>query len=350
MHRLQERPSISGPIEAEALIREARRLRRRRWMIGLAVMLIAGVGGGLGYGLAASGGRSTPRPVPTGGAARPPGATTSAAVVPKTPEALAVGPNGNLYVADTGRDQILERLADGRFKVIAGNGKQGFSGDGGPAVNAELNDPGGMTITANGTIYVADQDNNRIRMIAPNGTISTVAGNGQANAGVTNGTPARHAPLADPTDVIVGPSGELYIAGFGHGQVLRLASDGRLYIVAGPAVTKFAGVSGIGGRATKATPDGPDGLAFDAQGDLYIAGSATKALLMIDTNRVMRQIISSSYGFYPRGDGGLVTGTNGIVYAMNDQQLVRLSPEGEKVVVNFAGSHLPGRGVGSRDD
>ena len=85
--------------------------------------------------------------------------------------------NGDLYIAD-GSLNDLGRLSSGTFRVIAGNGKVGFSGDGGPAVEAELDDPQGIVAGPNGTIDFADSGNNRVRSISPNGTITTVAGDG----------------------------------------------------------------------------------------------------------------------------------------------------------------------------
>jgi DNA-binding beta-propeller fold protein YncE len=243
----------------------------------------------------------------------------------------------------TGSDQILARLPDGRFEVVAGSGKVGFGGDGGPARRAELASPGGMAVAADGAIYFADEQNNRVRMISPDGIIATVAGSGIAGpGGVPNGTPALRARLSEPADVVIGPDGELYIACYGNDQVLRLAPNGRLYIVAGPAVSAFEGITGVGGPAAEATPGGPTGLAFDGHGDLYIASGNVKGLLMIDRAGIMRQLIPPHEGFYPRGDGGLVTGPHGAVYAMDGQLLVRLTPAGMKVILSFAGSHVLG--------
>lgn len=193
--RLLEHPATPAApavtTDAEALIREARRLRQRRLLIGALIVLVIGPAVVLGYQLSLTSG--TP-----GGAhpaARPSaGAPEKGDVVPESPGALAIGPDGNLYLADRGRNEILERLPSGRFEVIAGDGRAGFSGDGGPARDAELDNPSGMAITANGVIYVADENNDRVRMMAPDGIISTVAGDGSGfgphDEGVLNGTPA----------------------------------------------------------------------------------------------------------------------------------------------------------------
>ena len=88
-------------------------------------------------------------------------------VVPKAPGSLAIGPNGNLFIADDGRDQVLERLPNGKFVVVAGDGKRGFSGDGGPALDAELDYPGAIAFGPDGALYIVDEANNRVRRVAP---------------------------------------------------------------------------------------------------------------------------------------------------------------------------------------
>lgn len=151
------------------------------------------------------------------------GSSPAVVVWPEHPGALAVGPGGALYVADAGRQEILMRLPDGRFRVIAGTGRAGFSGDGGPALDAELRDPGGMAVSPNGTLYFADQGNNRVRAISPDGRITTVAGDGRFGW-VTSGTRVLAAHIGSPNDVTLGPGGLLYIAA--SGEVLRLDTGG----------------------------------------------------------------------------------------------------------------------------
>src|SRR5262245_59440019 len=100
-------------------------------------------------------------------AATAPPATPPARVVThlERPGALAAGPGGQLYLSDDGLNEILRVLPGGRFQVIAGNGKAGFSGDGGPAASASLNDPGGIAVARSGRLYFADTGNNRIRAV-----------------------------------------------------------------------------------------------------------------------------------------------------------------------------------------
>ncbi len=254
------------------------------------------------------------------------------------PNALVVGPRGRLYIADSGRNQILQLLPAGGFTVVAGNGKAGFSGDGGRALHAELDLPRGMVIAPNGTLYFADTGNNRIRAIAPDGIISTIAGNGKYGW-VRNGTPARAATLLSPSSVSIGPDQRLYIANAGDNQVLRLETNRTLTQIAGNR--HYAGVYGVGHRAVEASPDGPSGLAFDRAGNLFIAGFNTKTLLMITPGG--RMVLPMGVdGFYPRGAGGLVTGPNGHVIAMNGQSIVRLGTRGARTILDLSRQRIDG--------
>jgi hypothetical protein len=249
------------------------------------------------------------------------------------PGALAAGPDGQIYVADDALNEILRVLPGGRFQVIAGNGNAGFSGDGGPAVNASLDDPGGMAVTSDDELYFADTGNNRIRVISPRGIITTAAGDGRNGSWVPNGTPALKASLGGPADVAVGPNGILYIASEGTNQILELSRTGRLLQIAGSPT--LAGLIGIGQQAVGASPDGPDGLAFNRAGDLYIAGFNTKQLLMISASGRMRLPVGT-VGFYPRGRGGLVTGSDGSVLAINGQQVEQITSHGLRVLIDFS--------------
>lgn len=257
---------------------------------------------------------------------------TSAALVPLRPTALAVGPNGGLFIADEMRDQILERLPGGNFRVVAGTGKVGYSGDGGPAVDAEIDLPGGMAFGPDGTLYFADQENGRVRAISPGGTITTVVGDGSPSDSkgfVSNGTPALDASVT-PYDVAFAPTGRLYIA-TGE-QVLRLDPDGTLGVVVGADIP-YSGVYGTGGPAVDASADGVNGIAFDARGDLYLFGSYDKALLVVRPSGLLTE--PGGDQIYARGNGGLVTAPDGSVIAMDELSVVRLSLVGDQTIASF---------------
>jgi hypothetical protein len=190
-----------------------------------------------------------------------------------------------------------------------------------------------MAVTSDDELYFADTGNNRIRVISPRGIITTIAGNGRNSSWVPSGTPALKASIGGPADIAIGPGGTLYIASEGTNQILELSPAGRLLQIAGSRT--LAGVTGIGQRATGVSPDGPDGLAFDRAGDLYIAGFTTKNLLMISARGRMRLPIGT-VGFYPRGRGGLVTARDGSVLAMNGQQVDQITSHALRVLIDFS--------------
>ena len=241
------------------------------------------------------------------------------------PESLAVGPNGNLYLADDLRNEVLERLPNGVFEPVVGTGTVGFSGDGGPATNAQLNYPAGLTFGPDGTLYIADQNNGRIAC-SPSGVISTIAGSGTGLGWVPDGTPALQASL-EPFAMAFGPGGLLYVTS--GQQVLRLSAEGTFTTVLG--VRDETGRTGIGGPAIDAPADGPTGLAFDSSENLYVFGFDSKAILMVDPQGIVHDLGS----LYPRGPSGLTKLPDGSVVAMAELGLDKLSPQGLQALVDF---------------
>jgi uncharacterized protein (TIGR03437 family) len=137
------------------------------------------------------------------------------------PEGVAVDSSGNIFVADTGNERIVEFTAGVyNFFVIAGTGVPGFSGDGGPALNAELQDAKGVAVDAQGYIYIADTINSRIRKVGLDGVITTIAGTGRPTYG-GEGQYATTAPMSFPSAVTIGPSGNVYITDT-HNSVVRM--------------------------------------------------------------------------------------------------------------------------------
>jgi glucose/arabinose dehydrogenase len=255
---------------------------------------------------------------------------------------LAVGPNGDLYIADRASNEILERHPDGTFTVVAGDGRSGFSGDGGPAVDAklDLSYGGGLAFAPDGTLYIADSGNWRVRAVSPAGIITTVAGNRVVSVGqqcntcwVTDGTSALDATL-NVSDVAVGPGGHLYVAT--DQQILRLDSDGTFTRVVGNP-NNDGGLYGIGGLAVDASADSPDGMAFDAAGDLFFTGLATKTLHMVTPGGMMT-LPNGPEHFYARAAGGLATAPDGTVIGMDTLAIDRLSPHGTSTIFSFASS------------
>ncbi|HVX23550.1 MAG TPA: hypothetical protein VHB02_19565 [Acidimicrobiales bacterium] len=353
-------PTDAVAPDADAVIREARRRRRRRWLLWAAVTVVvaAAVAGITATVLRDS---SPPPGHPTrptqGAPSSAPGAVPPAAVRPDAPGALAVAPDGGLYVADDRRNEILERLPGGAFGVVAGTGTAGFAGDGGPATAAEIDRPGGMVVAPDGTLYFADAGNGRVRAVSPAGIITTVVGGGGREGGqgggqggspgggwVVDGTPAGRAALSTPTAVALSPAGELYVAD--GQQVLAVQPDGTLTAVLGHR-GPLQGLAGVGGPAVDASADGAAGLAFDGAGDLFVFGEATKSVLMVTPDGTLAGVPGT---LYPRGYGGLASGPAGTVLAMDGGSVVRLTPAGEQAVVTFpSGPDQPDRYLGIRN-
>lgn len=163
--------------------------------------------------------------------------------------------------------------------TFAGTGSRGFRGDGGPANQAQLNNPFAVARGPDGYIYICDVDNHRIRRVAKDGTISTFAGNGKkAYAG--DGGPAVHAALNQPYELAWDSAGHLYFVEIGNHVVRKVdAQKGTISTVAGNGK---AGFSGDGGPANKAQMNAPHSLAFDPQGDILVCDILNHRIRKID--------------------------------------------------------------------
>jgi hypothetical protein len=174
---------------------------------------------------------------------------------------------GNLYIADQNNNRIRRVAANGIISTVAGTNGSGYAGDGGAATNASLAAPSSVALDAFGNLYIADKNNHRIRMVNPNGTITTIAGkSGSGYAG--DGGLATNASLDYPSGAAFDASGNLYIADQSNQRIRRVATNGIITTVAG---RNGAGYSGDGGAATNASLSNPSGVACDASGNLYIA-------------------------------------------------------------------------------
>jgi uncharacterized protein (TIGR03437 family) len=190
-----------------------------------------------------------------------------------TPSGLAVDSSANLYLADTGNHAVRKLGADGNISTVAGNGTHGFSGDGGSPASALLDSPSSVAVDRDGNLFVADAGNHRIRRISPDNslgpaTISTV--------------PDPNAALwRTPAGIAVDAGGNLYVSDQDDQRVFRVESNGRVTTIAG---TGSAGFSGEFGLPLETMLSGPQGLAVDASGNIYICDTGNNRIRKLTTS------------------------------------------------------------------
>ncbi len=179
---------------------------------------------------------------------------------------VVLSPDGSFYIADTGNHCIRRVSPTGIITTIAGTGTAGFGGDGGPAGQAQLNNPVRVAIGPDESIYLTDTGNHRIRRVGPDGIITTVAGTGVAGFNGDGGV-ATQAQLSSPSGIAVGPDGTLYVTDTGNNRVRRVSSEGIITTVAGNgAADSYANVP-----ATQAHIGGPSSIALKPDGSFWIA-------------------------------------------------------------------------------
>jgi sugar lactone lactonase YvrE len=187
------------------------------------------------------------------------------------PVALDFDAAGNLYILEQNRGRVRKVTPGGIITTVAGAGAAGFSGDGGPAINAQFNAPIALKVDASGNVYVGDTNNRRVRRFTPGGNIATVVGNGLYRFS-PDGAPATLSFLKDPTRVAVAPNGRLHITDAGDARIRRVEANGTLTTVAGTGQSVFTpGKGPFPAASTSITA--ADGLTFDPQGNLYFVES-----------------------------------------------------------------------------
>jgi NHL repeat len=218
------------------------------------------------------------------------------------PYGVTVDSVGNLYIADYANNRIRKVGTDGIIATVAGKGNSGYSGDGGPATNASLNTPRGVTVDSVGNLYVADTGSSRIRKVGTDGIITTLVGNG--NYGYSgDGGPATSASLRSPYGVTVDDAGNLYIADYANSDIRKVGTDGIITTVAGNG---DSGYSGDGGVATNASLSEPSGVAVDSTGTLYIADTGSSRIRKVGTDGIIITLAGNGNADY-FGDGGVAT-------------------------------------------
>ena len=218
------------------------------------------------------------------------------------PEGVAVDAAGNVYIADSGNNLVRKVTPAGAVSTFAGNGTPGSTGDGGAASAAELNAPFGLTLDAAGNLYITEFTGDRVRKVsAATGAISTVAGDGIG--GYTgDGGQAVNAELDSPKAVAVDASGNLYIADSVNNVVRRVTPSGAISTAVGTGGSGFAGDLG---PAIAAQLNNPTGLAMDSAGNLYITDGSTRVRRVYPDGIIVTIAGNGTRGF--SGDGGLAT-------------------------------------------
>ncbi len=217
------------------------------------------------------------------------------------PEDVAVGPDGSLYIADRSNYRIRRVAPDGIITTVAGTGVAGSTGNGGLATAARIGSPYGVEAGPDGSIYISDRDNSLIRKVSPDGVISTVVGSTFGFAG--DGGPASLARLASPRTVKLGPDGSLYIIDFSNSRIRRVSPDGIINTVAG---TGTSGFSGDGGPATLAQLSAPSGLAIGPDGSIYIGDRQNYRVRWVGPDGMISTIAGTGTSGFS-GDGGPAT-------------------------------------------
>jgi streptogramin lyase len=232
---------------------------------------------------------------------------------------IAVGPDGTSYYSDASHHRVMKVAPDGTGSVLAGTGKPGFVGDRGAAARAMLNTPTGVDVGRDGSVYIADSGNDRVRKVDPRGVITTVAGNGTTTADERgssgkatlpgDGGPATQAAVT-PVDVAVAPNGSLYLAEDGNSRIGRVAPNGTISTFAGNG--KLWAQEADGHPAADANFFEPYAVAVGRDGAVYVldddVDTVRPAVRMIDPKGIVRTVAGGSdrdageAGF--GGDGG----------------------------------------------
>jgi hypothetical protein len=244
--------------------------------------------------------------------------------------------DGTVYVSDTSAN-VLAKLGGGTTTAVAGSlAAFGEHGDGGQAVNASLYHPGGTAVDAAGDVFVADSGDNVVREITAAGVISRFAGTGFAGLGFAGpfGFPAAFSSLDYAQGVAVNAQGDVFIADTYNNRVVKVTPQGRVFAVAGDGV---AGYSGDGHLAAFAELNEPAGVAVDAQGNLYIADAANNVIRRVDAKTGIITTVAGDFAADKASDGlGGFSGDGGPATSaqLNDPQGVALDGAGDLFIAD----------------
>jgi len=266
------------------------------------------------------------------------------------PSGIAIDKKGNLFFSDRSNDRIRVIDSKGKIHTYAGNGQEGFKGDSGPALEAYLDKPFGVALDRKGNLYIADRGNNRVRKVNTQGIITTVAGDGGFFFMGDNG-PAYRASVAGPTGVVVDDQGTLYIADRNNNRVRSVDSQGMITTIAGTGHQDYNGDAEV---ARETNLYLPFGVALKPDGTLLVIDRSHYRIRSIDLKRGSITTIAGNGKKMFAGDGGPATGAtlsfpHGIAVDKNDNVLVsdkgnyrirKISPDG--TIHTIAGNGIRG--------
>ena len=248
------------------------------------------------------------------------------------PYALAFDRAGDLFIADSSNDVIREVTPDGNITTVAGTNVPGYSGDGGPAINAQLFDPSGVTVDSTGNLYIADSSNHVIREVLAGGEILTLGGKSLPRLLWVMEAQWAARSSTIPRDWRSTRSGNLYVADFGNSVIRMITPNGAVTTVAG---TGTPGYLGDGGPAIHAELAYPESVALDSAGNLYIADSANQVIREVSNGSIATIAGNATAGYF--GDGGpatsatmffpkgVVVGSSGSIYIADwDNDVIRM--------------------------
>lgn len=220
------------------------------------------------------------------------------------PEGISIDKSGNMYIADNVNYRVHTINTSGIIYTIAGNGYDGFSGDGGQATAAELDYPTGVTTDLSGNVYISDEYNQRVRSVNSSGIIITFAGDTTVGGFSGDGGPATAAELYYPIGLdFDSVTGSVYIADAGNNRIRIVNSSGIISTIAGISI---GGYSGDGGPATAAELAFPAGVIIDSVGNIYIADESNNVVRKINTSGIISTIAGNGTSGYS-GDSGPAT-------------------------------------------
>jgi sugar lactone lactonase YvrE len=224
------------------------------------------------------------------------------------PASIAIDAAGNILICDQGNHRIRKVTPGGNITTVVGTGTLGFAGDGGPAISAQLSSPSGIAVGSNGTVYIADGQNFRIRKVDSNNIITTIAGTG-VSLGDGDGGPALSATFNVPYKVAVDNNGNVYVAditlsmsgGGTYNKIRKINTSGIIITVVGNAIS---GYSGDGGPAVNAAIGASPGVAVDGAGNIFISDQANRRVRKVNVSTGIINTIAGRTYFSASGDGG----------------------------------------------